>query len=163
MSKSPAQIPNPDGVATLVSLLKVATRIASPMRDAVADPEGLSVTELRIVLALGGEGALAGHDLAELMAMQPMNVSRALATLTGMGLVEAVTDSSNRRRRPHGLSAAGKAKFMAMQPEMASVASFLFGGLSKGDRSRLGQLLDRLDSRLTQWEAPEGQRHIARP
>ncbi len=153
----------PGGVDMLVSLLKVATRIGSPMRDAVADPEGLSVNELRILLALGGEGHLAGHDLAELMSMQSMNVSRALASLTGMGLVEAVEDSANRRRKPHRLSKAGEAKFLAMQPEMASVADFLFGALSNADRRHALDLLGRLDARLAQWEAPEGRTHIARP
>jgi DNA-binding MarR family transcriptional regulator len=146
----------------LVSLLKVATHIGSPMRDAVADPEGLSVTELRIMLALGGEGALAGHDLAELMAMQPMNVSRALATLAKMGLVEEAEDSANRRRKPYRLSAAGEGKFAAMQPEMDSVATFLFGALSKLERRRAMDLLDRLDARLTQWQAPAGGKHVPR-
>jgi len=147
----------------LVSLLKVATRIGGPMRDAVADPEGLSVTELRILLALGGEGELAGRDLADLMAMQPMNVSRALACLTAMGLVEAVEYTTNRRRRPHRLSVAGQARFEAMQPEMASVAQFLFGTLSSADRQRALTLLNRLDARLALWQAPEGARHVPRP
>ena len=46
-------------VELLVSLLKVATRIGRPMRDDVADAEDVSVTELRIMLTLGGEGELA--------------------------------------------------------------------------------------------------------
>lgn len=151
-----------DGVELLISLLKVATRIGSPMRDAVADPEGLSVTELRIILALGGEGALAGHDLAELMAMQPMNVSRALATLVEMGLVEAAADASNRRRKPHRLSASGEAKFRAMQPELASVADFLFGGLKPAERKTASGLLARLDARLAEWTPADPHAHMKR-
>ncbi len=153
----------PNGVDMLVSLLKVATRIASPMRDMVADPEGLSVTELRILLALGGEGALAGHDLAELMAMQPMNVSRALAGLTEMGLVEPVQNMGNRRRKPHQLSARGQAKFAAMQPEMRAVADFVFGGLSEAKRAQASKLLATLDSRLASWQTPSTAPHVTRP
>lgn len=163
MPKKPSIIPMPEGIAMLITLLKVATHIGSPMRDAVADPEGLSVTELRILLALGGEGALAGHDLAELMSLQSMNVSRALMTLAKMGLVEAAEDSTNRRRKPYRLSLAGEAKFVAMMPEMDSVARFLFGALSKADRRHALGLLERLDVRLTQWQAPEGRKHVARP
>jgi DNA-binding MarR family transcriptional regulator len=153
----------PDGVDTLISLLKVATRIASPMRDMVADPEGLSVTELRILLALGGEGALAGHDLSELMAMQPMNVSRALATLLGMGLVEPVGNIGNRRRKPYQLSSSGQAKFTAMQAEMQSVAAFVFGGLTKAERHQASSLLAKLDARLAEWQAPADGQHVSRP
>ncbi len=151
-----------DSIETLISLLKVATRIASPMRDNVADPEGLSVTELRIVLALGGEGPLAGHALAEFMAMQPMNVSRALATLGKMGLVEAVEDASNRRHKPHRLSEAGQGKFKAMQPEMKSVADFVFGGMDSEERKQVAQLLGNLDARLAAWEPNEPHRHVPR-
>jgi DNA-binding MarR family transcriptional regulator len=153
----------PDGVETLVSLLKVATRIAGPMRDAVADPEGVSVTELRILLALGGEGELAGHDLAELMAMQPMNVSRALVTLVDMGLIEAVDNADNRRRKPYRLTAAGAAKFANVLDDMRAVADFVFGALSPKEREQGAVLLSKLDARLQDWVSPEDRKHVKRP
>ena len=71
-------------------MLKFASLISRPMRDGVADPAGLSSNELRILMALSGEGESAGHYLAELMGMHAMNVSRALASLHAMGLVEPV-------------------------------------------------------------------------
>jgi hypothetical protein len=51
-----------DNVALLIDLLKLATFIAGPMRDGVAEPLALSSNDLRVILALGGEGELAGHD-----------------------------------------------------------------------------------------------------
>jgi DNA-binding MarR family transcriptional regulator len=153
---------NPDFVALLIDLLKVATRIARPMRDDVADPEDVSVTELRIILALGGEGDLAGHDLAELMAMQPMNVSRALGTLLDLGLVEQVDNSENKRRKPYRLSKSGQAKFASMTQRMAHVSEFVFEALNKDEMKRIGPILAKLDQHLCEWESPPDPQHVRR-
>jgi DNA-binding MarR family transcriptional regulator len=150
------------GVGSLVNLLKVATRIGRPMRDGVGDPEQLSVTELRIVLALGGEGALAGHELAELMAMQPMNVSRALATLASVGLVKPADNEGNRRRKPYALTESGLEKYENMLVRMGGVAQFVFDGLNKGERDILDTLLEKLDQKLVEWESPPDQSHVNR-
>ncbi len=95
-------------IELLVSMLKFASLISRPMRDGVADPAGLSSNELRILMALSGEGESAGHDLAELMGMHAMNVSRALASLHAMGLVEQVRKPRNRRRKPYRVEHAGR-------------------------------------------------------
>jgi DNA-binding MarR family transcriptional regulator len=155
--------PNHDYVAVLIDLLKVATRIATPMRDDVADPEEVSVTELRIILALGGEGELAGHDLADLMAMQPMNVSRALATLLDLGLVEQVDNRENKRRKPFRLSKAGHAKFVSMTKRMAHVSEFVFEALNADEMKRVGSILAKLDQHLCEWESPPDPHHVKRP
>src|ERR1700684_3298004 len=93
----------------LMAMLRFASVISRPMRDGVADPAGFSSNELRILMALSDEGESAGHDLAELMGMHAMNVSRALASLHDMGLVEQVENSGNRRRKPYRISARGAA------------------------------------------------------
>ena len=65
-----------DGVdedaALLVDLLKLATFVSNPMRTGVAEPLDLAPTDLRIILALGGEGELAGHELSDIMGVPPM-------------------------------------------------------------------------------------------
>ena len=145
---------NRTDVSTLIALLKVATLIHRPMRDGVAEPLGLGANELRILMALGGEGALAGYELSDLIGMAPMNVSRALDSLHRMGLVEQVADTRNRRRKPHRLSDAGWKTFAATEARIAFVADFLFEGLSQKKRARLGELLDALDRRIGEWQTP---------
>lgn len=151
-----------DQVEILVDLLKVATRIGRPMRDGVADPEDVSVTELRILLALGGEGALAGIDLAELMAMQPMNVSRALNNLEALGLVEMTDNQNNRRRKPYQLSKAGQAKFEKMNDRMSEVALFVFGKLKQSELRQVDKILRKIEGRLIEWESPPELQHVSR-
>jgi DNA-binding MarR family transcriptional regulator len=159
-----AELVKPNGdVSLLTALLRFATLINRPMRDGVADPEGLSLNELRVMMSLGGEGEMAGHDLAELIGMQPMNVSRALATLAELGWVEPVADSANRRRKPYRLSAAGWEAHRSMGPEVADVARFLFETLTAKERTSLGAILEKLGTRLEDWLPPRRRPHVSRP
>ncbi|MFN3457454.1 MAG: MarR family winged helix-turn-helix transcriptional regulator [Novosphingobium sp.] len=138
-------------VALLVDLLKLGTFIGTPMREGVADPLGLTTTDLRIVLALGGEGELAGHDLSEIMGVPPMNVSRAIAALTQRGLVEPGSNRRNRRRKPVRLTAAGEALFAQTIPAMAHVGADLFKGVSSRDREAFRRVAAAVLARIGRW------------
>lgn len=140
---------SPAGV--LSDLLKLASLINAPMREGVADPAGLSRTELQILLGLAGEGALAGHDLSEVMGITPMNVSRALAALAGQGLVEPDSDHAGRRRKPVRLSAAGKARVDRLASDMDTVASELLAGLSASERASLQRFARKVIARMRDW------------
>lgn len=144
---------NGNKIDLLVALLRLSALISRPMRDGVADPAGTSPNELRLLIALSGEGEAAGHELAELMGMHAMNVSRSLASLHDMGLVEPVQDPANRRRKPFRLSARGKSAFAGMEPDIARVAEFLLGSLSLNERKTLTKLLTKVDGQIMAWES----------
>jgi DNA-binding MarR family transcriptional regulator len=146
----------------LVAMLRFASIISRPMRDGVADPAGLSPNELRILIALSGEGESAGHDLAELMGMHAMNASRSLASLHSMGLVEPVKNPANRRRKPYRVSARGAVAHQALEPRLAHVARFLFGVLSAAERRSLEKILAKLDQQVLAWEPSERLPHVPR-
>jgi DNA-binding MarR family transcriptional regulator len=137
----------------LVQLLKLAAMINRPMEDGVANPNGLSLNELRIMMCLHGEGACAGHDITELMAIPPMNVSRALASLTNRGWIEPAQDPTNRRRRPVRLSADGTRACLKMEGDIDSVAHELLGMLNTTEATALQTTLDAVIGRLEQWPA----------
>lgn len=138
-------------VDQLVQLLKLASMISRPMLEGVASPNALSVNELSILMCLGGEGELAGHDISEKMAIPPMNVSRSLASLLERGWIEPATDTSNRRRKPVRLSAAGWEAYAAMTPEIATVASQLLGSLTARDRASLTRSVEKIIDRVERW------------
>jgi DNA-binding MarR family transcriptional regulator len=96
------------------------------------------------------------------MGMHAMNVSRALASLHDMGLVEQVENSSNRRRKPYRISTRGAAAHVALEPHIAQVARFLFGVLTAGERSRLHRILAKLDRQVLQWQPSERRPHVPR-
>jgi hypothetical protein len=145
-----------DDAALLVDLLKLATFVSEPMRAGVAEPLDLGPTDLRIILALGGEGELAGHELSAIMGVQPMNVSRALVALHQKGLVEPGEDLANRRRKPFRLSPAGQAMYARSVPAMAEVSRNLFSGFAQRDRAAFRRAAARLLVRMTNWEPPAG-------
>ena len=149
-------------IELLVAMLRFASLISRPMRDGVADPAGFSSNELRILMALSGEGESAGHDLAELMGMQAMNVSRALASLRKMGLVEPVSNAKNRRRKPYRLSQRGVIAHRGLESKLAEVSRFLFGALSARERAGLKTILAKLDRRVMSWEPSERRPHVPR-
>ncbi|HIQ19347.1 MAG TPA: MarR family transcriptional regulator, partial [Novosphingobium capsulatum] len=139
--KSPVDLPrntmddvDPDA-ALLVDVLKLATFVGAPLRGGVAEPLGLAPTDLRIILALGGDGELAGHELSDLMGVPPMNVSRALVSLRAKDLIEPVEDPHNRRRKPFRLSAQGQAMFARSVPAMAEMGRQLFADFGARDRA----------------------------
>ena len=146
-----------DSVDLLVDLLKLATFIATPMRDGVAEPLDLSPTDLRIILALGGEGELAGHELSDMMGVPPMNVSRALAALAARGVVEPGSDRSSRRRKPFRLSEDGVEVFNRTLPAMDIVANALFADLGQRDRDSFRRAARAITARMTGWSSRNNQ------
>jgi DNA-binding MarR family transcriptional regulator len=149
-------------IELLVAMLRFSSIISRPMRDGVADPAGFSSNELRILMALSGEGESAGHDLAELMGMHAMNVSRALSSLHAMGLVAAAGNSKNRRRKPYRISARGAAAHVALEPRIAQIASFLFGALTPAERRALRKIVGKLDRQVMAWQPAERRPHVPR-
>ena len=135
----------------LVGLLKMGSFISGPMRDGVCDPVDISAAELRVIMALAGEGELAGHDLVEITGLPPMNVSRTIATLRTRGWIEDCADPENRRRRPVRLSTAGHAAYARTQPHFEVVANALLGTLTARQRQQLASLTEKVNGQLIKW------------
>lgn len=151
-------------VELLIQLLKLSSFINGPMQDGVASPSGLAPIQVKITLCLGGEGALAGHEISDIMGLAPMNVSRALASLQERGWIELVDDPRSRRRKPFQLSALGWQGHRAMLPDIGKVASFLFDSLTARERkvmlSASGKIVDRMADWLDEHHAGLNFRHL---
>jgi DNA-binding MarR family transcriptional regulator len=138
--------------ALLVQLLKLCSLLSDPMKQGVCDPAGASDQEIKVLMALAGEGPLAGHDLVHINGSTPMNVSRAIAGCKARGWVEDHVDPDNRRRRPVRLTAAGEAAYRQMQPMLHDVAVALLGKLTARQRRELGHLTGLVLTRVAEWE-----------
>lgn len=138
-------------VALLVKLLKLGTLVNGPMKEGVCDPAQVTQIELKVMMALTGEGALAGHDLVEIMGVPPMNVSRALATLRERGWIEDAVDPENRRRKPVRLSVTGIAKFESMAPSLETVGNALVGNLTAREARGFAKAADKVLNNMADW------------
>jgi DNA-binding MarR family transcriptional regulator len=134
-----------------VQLLKLSSMISSPMQDGVAAPNDVALNEIKILMCLGGEGALAGHDICEIMAIPAMNVSRALSALLARGWIEGVDDPSNRRRKPMQLSAAGWLAHQALMPDVGAVAGYVLGTLTAKERAALSSGVHKVIEKMADW------------
>jgi len=152
---SSGKIADPQGdaerLALLIRLLKLGSFINGPMKDGVCDPAGLNLIEIKVLMALAGEGELAGHDLVEIMGVPAMNISRALASLRKRDWIEDTRDPENRRRRPVRLSGAGKAVYEQLLPSVEGVAAALLGGLSPRQQRELAAITDRVIEAMVGW------------
>lgn len=135
----------------LVRLLKLASFVNSPMKDGVCDPSGISQIEMKVMMALAGEGDLAGHDLVEIMGVPAMNVSRALVLLRTRGWIEDAADPVNRRRKPVRLSQAGRIEYEKLHPAVEAVAEALLGGLSPSQQKQFAAISDKVIAAMTKW------------
>lgn len=135
----------------LIRLLKLGSFINGPMKDGVCDPSGVSQIELKVLMALAGEGDLAGHDLVEIMGVPAMNVSRALATLRDRGWIEDTTDPENRRRKPVRLTAAGLDAYRGLLPAVETVANAILSGLTARQQREFAAISDKLIAAMTEW------------
>lgn len=140
-----------DRLALLIRLLKLGSFINGPMKDGVCDPAGLGQIEAKVLMALAGEGELAGHDLVEIMGVPAMNVSRALASLRQRGWIEDALDPENRRRRPVRLSEAGRAAYERLQPSIEAVAEALLGRLSARQQRDFAANADLVIEAMIDW------------
>lgn len=161
MSSSPSEdlaAPSGDGLTELlIDLLKLCSMIGDPMKVGVCDPFDASTNEVKVLMALAGEGPLAGHDLVHITAMSPMNVSRAIAGCKTRGWVEDFNDPENRRRRPVRLTATGEVTYRQMQPMLHDVAQSLLGKLTLRQRREMGHLTGLVLRRIAEWNAAQPQ------
>jgi DNA-binding MarR family transcriptional regulator len=136
----------------LIQLLKLCTLLNEPMKQGVCDAAGATPNEVKIIMALAGEGPLAGHDLAHINGSTPMNVSRAIAGCKARGWVEDHTDPDNRRRRPVRLTAAGEAAYRQLHPMLHNVADTLLGRLTLRQRRDMTHATSLILGRIAEWE-----------
>lgn len=147
----PDDLSAPERFDLLIRLLKMGSLINNPMKAVVCDPSGISQVELKVIMALAGEGDLAGHELVKIMGMPAMNVSRAIASLREAGLIEEVADPDNKRRKPVRLSSEGQAVYARLMPDIAAVASALLGHLSARQRRDFVSAADVIIAAMASW------------
>jgi DNA-binding MarR family transcriptional regulator len=139
------------GPRDLLELLKLASLVARPLLDDVAQPAGLSLNELRVLFSLAELGEAAAHELAELKGLHPMAVSRAVTALREAGAVAERRDTANRRRKTLSLTPQGVQAVDALAPGVGAVADRLFGPLSGPERRAAARLVAKLITALEAW------------
>lgn len=122
----------------------LAQLVSESLHDLYAQLFGLSVTQWRVMAALGRFAPLTASDVGQRIVMDKVAVSRAVAGLMKAGLIERATDSHDRRRASLKLSARGRAMHARIVPLALAYQERLHEALSADERRTFDTLSDKL-------------------
>jgi DNA-binding MarR family transcriptional regulator len=122
----------------------LAQLVSESLHDLYAGPHGLSVTQWRVMAALGQHPRLTASEVGRRIVMDKVAVSRAVAGLTKRGLVERATDRSDRRRASLKLSVQGRAMHRQIVPVALAYEERLYRAYDTAERQAFDALSDRL-------------------
>jgi DNA-binding MarR family transcriptional regulator len=122
----------------------LAQLVSESLHDLYAGPFDLSVTQWRVMAALGRFAPLTASDVGQRIVMDKVAVSRAVASLMKRGLVERAADLDDRRRASLRLTAKGRAMHAEIVPIALEYEAELYEALCPDERQTLNGLCDRL-------------------
>lgn len=122
----------------------LAQLVSESLHDLYAGPYGLSVTQWRVMAALGRFAPLTASDVGQRIVMDKVAVSRAVAGLMKRGLVERSADLDDRRRASLHLTRKGRAMHEDIVPLALKFEAELYKALSAEERQTLNGLCERL-------------------
>jgi DNA-binding MarR family transcriptional regulator len=125
----------------------LAQLVSESLHDLYAGPFGLTVTQWRVMAALGRFAPLTASDVGQRIVMDKVAVSRAVAGLMKRGLVERATDRADRRRASLRLSARGRTMHARIVPIALGYEATLCEALNAEERKTFNTLADRLFAR----------------
>jgi len=122
----------------------LAQIVSESLHDLYAGPFQLTVTQWRVMAALGRFAPLTASDVGQRIVMDKVAVSRAVAGLMQRGLVERATDRKDRRRASLKLSVRGRAMHARIVPIALAYEKRLYEALPDEERRRFDSLAERL-------------------
>lgn len=134
-------------IAMMGQLLKLSNLITRPFFVFLADPLSLNHNELRVLMTLAAMGEAAAHEIAKAAGMHPMNVSRAVASLTRARRITARRDVDG-RRKILTLTPKGQELQKALLPHIRRVADVLCESMTSLETEFFAKLLSKLVEHL---------------
>ena len=122
----------------------LAQLVSESLHDLYAGPFGLTVTQWRVMAALGRFAPLTASEGGPRIVMDKVAVSRAVSGLMKRGLVERAADPSDRRRASLRLSGKGLTMHDRIVPIALKYQADLYEALAPAERETLNGLCDRL-------------------
>ncbi|WP_338468287.1 MarR family winged helix-turn-helix transcriptional regulator [Novosphingobium sp. ZN18A2] len=133
-----------DPAELLHRILKLQNRLIAPFSVHLEKRFEVTVNEFRVIMLVGRLGTTASHELAEITAVSPMSISRAVTALEKQGRLVTEIDPANRRRKILRLSPAGETLYREMLPTTEKVADYLFQSLGPAEVAAFGETISAL-------------------
>jgi DNA-binding MarR family transcriptional regulator len=123
-------------------LMRVFRALRASMEEAVR-PNGFTMPQVAVLLALGHRSGLSTADLARRAFVTPQAMGELLAGLETRGLVVRRVHDSHGRILPAELTAAGLAARQLCHDHLERAEAEMLSGLSTDERKALSGLLER--------------------
>jgi DNA-binding MarR family transcriptional regulator len=137
-----------DRVTAMNHLLKLTNRLMAPFSTHLEKRYRISLNEFRVLMVIGQMGVTASHELAQILGVNTMAVSRAVAALNRHGRIDVATDPLSRRRKTLQLTAEGERLWREMMPASVKVADYLFEALRADEVMAFDHYVRTLTERL---------------
>ena len=134
----------------LFRLSNVARRVAGTCADVYFTEFGISVSEWRLMAQIGRFGSISAKDVAEIIAMDRVAISRAAAKCLAEGLICETTHPQDRRSKVLSFTRKGAALYKAIIPRACELANTIEAGLSRSEAKMFKSLLDKIEKSLDQ-------------
>ena len=105
---------------------------------------GLTTPKMRALAVLSVIDAPLIRELAVYAVVEQSTLSRALDQLAGEGLIQRETDAGDSRATRVHITAAGRAAFEAMWPQMAAAYARMFQGIPEDERRAFVATLQKM-------------------
>lgn len=122
----------------------LAQIVSESLHDLYAGPFDLTVTEWRVMAALGRFAPLTASDVGQRIVMDKVAVSRAVARLLKRGFVDRAVDSADRRRVSLRLSPHGQSVHARIVPLALEYEGRLYDALTADERNQFDALAGKL-------------------
>ena len=131
---------------TTPRLRAVIGRLSRRLRPtAAAVAAGLTPTKISVLLHVARAGQIRLSDLSDAEGINPTMMSRVIAELTEAGLVERVSDPSDRRAALVEATAAGRKLADRIRRERTDALNLALEGLDERERSQIEAALPALE------------------
>ena len=136
----------PDDI--LRRFLKLENRIMTPFTEHIKKRYRISLNEFRLLMLIGRLEVTASHELAEVVGVNTMMVSRGIAVLERHGRIQIDLDPRNLRRKVLRLSPKGRALYEQMVPHTRELAKYMFEAMSPKELQAFDGYLVAITNRL---------------
>jgi DNA-binding MarR family transcriptional regulator len=133
-------------IETTPRLRAVIGRLSRRLRPTTAAvAAGLTPTKISVLLHVGRAGQVRLSELSDAEGINPTMMSRIIASLTEAGLVERVSDPSDRRAALVEATAAGRELADRIRRERTDALMLALDGLDDRERSQIESALPALE------------------
>lgn len=138
---------------TIYRLWRISQEVGYELEDYYSREFGLSPIEWHSIAALASYAPLSAKELAKLLDLNQVQMTRTLTRLLDQGLVSRRTDAHDRRKVVLSLNNKGEAIYEQIAPKAQGLEEKMLSIFSKTEHKQFLMLLERLEAQVLPKQA----------